>query len=257
MVTQIITCSFTQFISWINNWSRNTEIPRLWRMDKLCLCYFWLKICIWANKLIMLFLFFYGWLYMTRSHRKLHSGRSRSSQYTAIAPLHREFTTHADKLISQRALHPHITQVLRRQATLWLKCFVFSSTQPLCGTISSSNQFVRPWGSMVRCRGFWGHTNTAGHSWPSPWFLVMKNQPPSPTIPHSRCETHESLSSGAVWKMQCLFALESQTKIKGPLRIESKTGTLPLQPALYFREAWTLDSEMKCPPPKAKQAYMQ
>lgn len=82
------------------------------------------------------FFLFYGWLYMTRrSHRKLHSGWSRSSQYTAIAPLHREFTTHADKLISQRASDPHITQVLRRQATFWLQCFVFL---PCNGSVKQS-----------------------------------------------------------------------------------------------------------------------
>lgn len=132
------------------------------------------------------FFLFYGWLYMTRrSHGKLHSGRSRCSQYTAIAPLHREFTTHADKLISQRASDPHITQVLRRRATLWLECFVFLPCN--CSVKQSVPQpsLADPGGSMVRCSGFWAHTNTAGQSWPSPWFLVdceyslIKLNPPS------------------------------------------------------------------------------
>lgn len=70
------------------------------------------------------FVLFYGWLSMTgRSHRKLHS--AHYIQYSTIALLHRECTTHADKIISQRASNPHITQVFRCQAALWLEYFVF------------------------------------------------------------------------------------------------------------------------------------
>lgn len=143
------------------------------------------------------FFLFYGWLYMTRrSHRKLHSGRRRSSQYTAIAPLHGEFTTHADKLISQRASDPHITQVLRRQAALWLERFVFlpcnCSVKQSVPQPSLADPGV-PWLDAV---------GSVGQSWPSPWFLVdceYSLTKPNPPV---------QLSHTAVVKLMNLCLLE-------------------------------------------------